>query len=90
LLPWPNDFFTVADPSTDTGRRLNLKLLAMPRNVAGIPIDPTDITGVDPHGPDWSEQPDGYLAIAAFLSPLGRLPAVCGTAPCYLDGWAGP
>jgi hypothetical protein len=47
-------------------------------------------TGVDPHGPDWSEQPDGYLAIASFLSPLGWLPAVCGTAPCYLDGWTGP
>jgi hypothetical protein len=46
--------------------------------------------GVDPHGPDWSEQPDGYLAIASFLSPLGWLPAVCGTAPCYLDGWTGP
>ena len=46
--------------------------------------------GVDPHGPDWSEQPDGYLAIATFLSPFGWLPAVCGTAPCYLDGWTGP
>jgi hypothetical protein len=47
-------------------------------------------SGVDPHGPDWSEQPDGYLAIGTFLSPLGWLPAVCGTAPCYLDGWTGP
>jgi hypothetical protein len=47
-------------------------------------------SGVDPHGPDWSEQPDGYLAIASFLSPAGMLPAVCGTHPCYLDGWQGP
>ena len=47
-------------------------------------------SGVDPHGPDWSEQPDGYLAIGTFLSPLGWLPSVCGTAPCYLDGWTGP
>ena len=46
--------------------------------------------GVDPHGPDWSEQLDGYLAIATFLSPSGWLVAVCGTAPCYLDGWTGP
>ena len=46
--------------------------------------------GVDPHGPDWSETPDGYAAIAAFLSPLGRLIAVCGDRPCYLDGWTGP
>ncbi len=46
--------------------------------------------GVDPHGPDWSETSDGYLAIATFLSPLGWLPAVCGDHPCYLDGWTGP
>ena len=25
LFPFPNDHFTVADPTTDTGRRLNLK-----------------------------------------------------------------
>jgi len=46
--------------------------------------------GVDPHGPDWSEQEDGYLAIGTFLSPDGYLPAVCGEGPCYLDGWSGP
>jgi hypothetical protein len=46
--------------------------------------------GVDPHGPDWSETPDGYLAIATFLSPLGYVPAVCGDHPCWLDGWTGP
>ena len=23
LQPWPNDYFTVADATTDTGRRLN-------------------------------------------------------------------
>jgi hypothetical protein len=42
LQPWPNDYFTVADPSTDTGRRLNLNPLAMPRNVAGNPIRPDE------------------------------------------------
>ena len=41
LLPFPNDRFTVADPTTDTGRRVALSPLAMPRNVAGKPIDPT-------------------------------------------------
>ena len=39
LQPWPNDFFTRRDRSTDTGRRVNLKKLAMPRNQpAGIPV----------------------------------------------------
>ncbi len=42
LQPWPNDYFTVADPSTDTGRRLDLNPLAMPRNVAGNPIRPDE------------------------------------------------
>ena len=42
LQPWPNDFFTVADPSTDTGRRLDLNPLGMPRNIAGNPIRPDE------------------------------------------------
>jgi hypothetical protein len=42
LQPWPNDYFTVADSSTDTGRRLNLDPRAMPRNVAGNPIRPDE------------------------------------------------
>ena len=42
LLPFPNDFFTVADPASDTGRRVNLSSLALPTNVAGKPWDPTE------------------------------------------------
>jgi hypothetical protein len=42
LQPWPNDFFTVDDPTTDTGKRLNLQLLDMPRNVANNPIRPDE------------------------------------------------
>ena len=41
LLPFPNDYFTVADPSTATGRRVDFQASAMPANVAGTPIDPT-------------------------------------------------
>ena len=42
LFPWPNDHFTVADASTDTGKRVNLNILSMPRNILGKPIDPTE------------------------------------------------
>ena len=42
LLPFPNDFFTVPDRSTPTGRRVSLVPEMMPRNVAGVPIDPTE------------------------------------------------
>ena len=49
LFPFPNDFFTVADATTDTGRRVNLHPAAMPRGGAeiteggeGKPVDPTE------------------------------------------------
>jgi hypothetical protein len=51
LQPWPNDFFTTADGSTDTGRRLNLNPLAMPRNIAGNPIRPEEWNRSDGFSP---------------------------------------
>jgi hypothetical protein len=42
LLPFPSDWFTVADPHTATGRRIHFGALATPRNVLGKPIDPTE------------------------------------------------
>ncbi|HEV3473953.1 MAG TPA: hypothetical protein VG602_01100 [Actinomycetota bacterium] len=49
LFPFPNDHFTVADPSTPTGRRVAFHPLAMPRGGTevteggeGKPIDPTE------------------------------------------------
>ncbi|HWC34664.1 MAG TPA: hypothetical protein VG650_07530 [Mycobacteriales bacterium] len=41
MLPYPNDWFTKSDPTSATGRRLDLNPLAMPRNISGLPIDPT-------------------------------------------------
>jgi len=51
LLPFPNDLYTRRDPGTKTGRRVDLSLLAMPRNVAGKPIDPTDMNRADGFSP---------------------------------------
>jgi len=52
LLPFPNDAFTVADSSSDTGRRIAFSPTAMPRNGTdltagslggeGKPVDPTE------------------------------------------------
>jgi hypothetical protein len=42
LQPFPNDYFTVPDASTDTGRRVNFDITAMPRNIAGNPIRPDE------------------------------------------------
>ncbi len=41
LFPFPNDLFTTK-ANTATGRRVDLDPLAMPRNAAGKPIDPTE------------------------------------------------
>jgi len=42
LQPFPNDYYTVPDRTTDTGRRINFNILSMPRNRASKPIDPTE------------------------------------------------
>ena len=39
LLPFPDNYYTVRDRSTATGRRINLKTPAMPANLSGDHID---------------------------------------------------
>ena len=51
MQPFPNDYFTVDDPSTDTGRRLDFQADAMPQNKNGVPIDPTDFNRADGFSP---------------------------------------
>src|SRR3954454_5130300 len=51
MLPFPNDLYTKADSSSATGRRIDFSLLAMPRNAAGKPIDPTDQNRADGFSP---------------------------------------
>jgi hypothetical protein len=51
LLPWPNNYFTVADPSTATGLRLNISSLETPRNASGAPIEPGDWNRLDGFSP---------------------------------------
>jgi hypothetical protein len=79
LLPFPNDFFTVADPTTATGRRVNFNLLAMPRNVAGKPIDPAEWNrndGFSPGTPVMTVVPGVDLArsgVAPITDPAASL-----------------
>jgi hypothetical protein len=51
LLPFPNDYYTVPDGATDTGRRLALAPTATPANSAGTHIDPTEINRNDGFSP---------------------------------------
>ncbi|HUE59901.1 MAG TPA: hypothetical protein VMO88_09990 [Acidimicrobiales bacterium] len=58
MLPYPNDWFTSYDAASKTGRRLDLNPLAMPRNTAGKPIDPSA----------WNSWSDGFSAGAQILT----------------------
>jgi hypothetical protein len=45
LQPWPNDYFTVSDDETDTGRRMDLQLQSMPASSPlglGLPVKNID------------------------------------------------
>jgi hypothetical protein len=51
MHPFPNDYFTRPDPTSDTGRRVHFSLTGMPRNVALKPIEPSDYTASDGFSP---------------------------------------
>ena len=74
LQPFPNDYFTVRDPQTATGLRVNLNILSMPSNKAGKPIDPSDINrndGFSPGSPIVTRVP-GMDNAAAFAQDRRR------------------
>ncbi len=84
LLPFPNDHFTGADPATATGRRVNLHIASMPRNVLGKPADPTEqnrndgfspgsavlthVPGIDLHA-TWGSELDHVQDLARYGRP---------------------
>lgn len=47
LYPFPNDHFTRPDPTTPTGRRVNLQLASMPVNSLGVSANPTKVNDLD-------------------------------------------
>src|ERR671916_390905 len=51
MQPFPNDFFTEADPTTETGRRIAFNDLIMPKNKAGKPINSADFNYSDGYSP---------------------------------------
>ena len=71
LLPFPSDFYTVADPTTPTGRRVHLAKDSLPANVDGVHIDPTH----------WNEL-DGFSPAAAVLVQIPDIDLTAsGAAP---------
>jgi hypothetical protein len=52
MLPYPNDFLTVADDSTDTGRRLDFHASSMPKSVPGVSIFDSEYNRNDGFSPN--------------------------------------
>ncbi|MES2885561.1 MAG: hypothetical protein V4709_12190 [Pseudomonadota bacterium] len=70
-FPWPSNFFTVADATTDTGLRVNLNAALMPKNVGGVAINPAD----------WNRN-DGFSPGQAILARVPDVDLVkTGAAP---------
>jgi hypothetical protein len=51
LFPFPSDHYTVSDPSTPTGLRVNLSIDSTPANKDGVHIDPAGINDSDGFSP---------------------------------------
>ena len=73
LLRFPNDWFTKPDPTSVTGRRLDLPSLAMPTNTAGKPIDPAE----------WNRS-DGFSAGSQILTLVPGMTSNRDLAPSKL------
>ncbi|MGI8493262.1 MAG: hypothetical protein ACR2KC_07105 [Acidimicrobiales bacterium] len=73
MLPYPNDWWTHPDPTAATGRRLDLTLAAMPRNVAGKPINPADYN-----------RSDGFSAGSQILTVVPGMTSNADLAPSGL------
>ncbi len=71
LMPFPNDYFTVADHHTETGRRVNIAPDSMPANSSGVHIDPTE----------WNRN-DGFSPGAMIVTLVPGLDlGISGVAP---------
>jgi hypothetical protein len=51
MYPFPNDWFTIVDPTKDTGKRVNFTNLGTPRNASNIPIESSDYNRNDGFSP---------------------------------------
>ena len=50
-LPFPNDYFTVPDADTATGKRVNFGAETLPANAAGTHVDPAELNRNDGFSP---------------------------------------
>ena len=74
LLPFPSSFYTVADDSTVTGRRINISIDSTPKNKQGVPMDPAE----------WNRN-DGFSPSQMLLAQVPGIDLVQSGAPLLGD-----
>jgi hypothetical protein len=87
MLPFPSDDYTVADPSTSSGRRVDFPVATMPRNVQGQPIDPAAWNANDGFSPGSTievEVPGLDPARSGIVGPYQVAASVAPSAPVVL------
>lgn len=74
MFPWPSSAFTVADESTDTGRRVNMSIDSMPVNKQGVPIDTAE----------WNRN-DGFSPSQMIVAQVPGIDLAATGAPMITD-----
>lgn len=74
LLPWPNDRLTRRDPTTATGRRVDLPKKGMPANAKGVHMDPSE----------WNRS-DGFAPTSTLMTHVDDLDFEASKLPPVTD-----
>jgi hypothetical protein len=74
LLPFPDDYYTTADPHSATGLQVSIPQADMPKNAAGTPIDPAD----------W-DQSDGFSPGAEIVTQFPGVDLAASGAPAQTN-----
>ncbi len=77
MLPFPNDYFTVADASSKTRRRIHFTPQGLPKNDAAVPLDSTELNRSDGFSPGaallfWMPAADLVRSNAPAINDIGR------------------
>jgi hypothetical protein len=87
LIPFPDDYYAVADPASVTGERINFTATMMPASAAGVHIDPAEwdrLDGFSPGDPILTVLPGVSLA-ASHVAPITNIGAsLSADAPIVL------
>jgi hypothetical protein len=77
MLPYPNDYFTVADGATRTRRRIHFTPEGLPKNTSAVPLESEELNRSDGFGPGtallfWMPSADLLLSNAPAIDDIAR------------------